>query len=682
MKISSMKASFGKLDEDTLELGSGLNIIQAPNESGKSTWCAFIKAVLYGVNTSERDKADSLSDKTKYQPWSGKAMQGVMELERDGKQITVTRSSYGKSPMRQFSAVYTGTNTQLENVTAQNSGQYFTGVSRDVFERTAFITHSGAKVGQTQELEKRLMSIVSTGDEDVSYSDTNDKLTQWLRRIQYRGKGLLPQAQSELETVTENIEKINQLNTQIAQLQNSDNAIGTEQLLLQQEAKTIQDSKLRQKAEKCAQYKAVYDAAKSKADGLRQAIEVNGHIPDKKQIDILREEYATFTAMAKAKDEANARLDSCPMPDNIPKTPTSSLVPAIIMAVIALIAAAASFVFESMKVPMIICAGVLVMAAVITACVIIRAYRKSAMDSQQIMLKAHLEAKQQAQQAQDEYEQKKKQIIDKAASIGISGELVSGMDSLTEKIEQYEKANNDMLVAQGVWQTWSEENTIPIEKLPDITLKPRFDSEQTARRLESAAQSRRQLRTQIDRAMGQLNMLGDISELSEHKKQLEERIRALKSRYSALELALETLQEANNEMQRRFSPALSRCAGNILTSLTNGKYTSVTFDRELSANVRQNSDMVGHSDLTLSHGTVQQVYLALRLAMCQMVLDNDNPCPIILDDALADYDDERTIQALEYLYELSKQRQIIIFTCHNREAMFIGGRDGVKVIKI
>jgi uncharacterized protein YhaN len=182
--------------------------------------------------------------------------------------------------------------------------------------------------------------------------------------------------------------------------------------------------------------------------------------------------------------------------------------------------------------------------------------------------------------------------------------------------------------------------------------------------------------------MGQLNMLGDLSELTERRNALQERIRALESRYSALELALETLQEANNEMQRRFSPALSRSAGNILHSLTGGKYNCASFDRDLSASVKQSGEIVSRSTLCLSYATVQQVYLALRLAMCGMVLDSDRPCPVILDDTLADFDDERAMQALEYLYDLSSKRQIIIFTCHSREGMFIGGRSGVKVIKI
>ena len=56
-----MTATFGRLREQTLELREGLNILQAPNETGKSTWCAFLLAMLYGVSTKERDRAGVLA---------------------------------------------------------------------------------------------------------------------------------------------------------------------------------------------------------------------------------------------------------------------------------------------------------------------------------------------------------------------------------------------------------------------------------------------------------------------------------------------------------------------------------------------------------------------------------------------------------------------------------------------
>ena len=63
MKILSMTATFGKLQNDTLVLEPGLNVIHAPNEWGKSTWCAFLVNMLYGIDTRERTTAAAMADK-------------------------------------------------------------------------------------------------------------------------------------------------------------------------------------------------------------------------------------------------------------------------------------------------------------------------------------------------------------------------------------------------------------------------------------------------------------------------------------------------------------------------------------------------------------------------------------------------------------------------------------------
>ena len=68
MKIHRLSAVFGRLQGETLALTDGLNILQAPNESGKSTWCALLTAMLYGVSSRERDRAGVRAEKNRYAP--------------------------------------------------------------------------------------------------------------------------------------------------------------------------------------------------------------------------------------------------------------------------------------------------------------------------------------------------------------------------------------------------------------------------------------------------------------------------------------------------------------------------------------------------------------------------------------------------------------------------------------
>ena len=106
-----MTATFGKLQGRSLELGDGLNIIEAPNETGKSTWCAFLLSILYGVNSRERDRAGFIADKNRFAPWSGAAMSGRMDCGTELGELTLTRATRRQtSPMGEFSAVYAGTN--------------------------------------------------------------------------------------------------------------------------------------------------------------------------------------------------------------------------------------------------------------------------------------------------------------------------------------------------------------------------------------------------------------------------------------------------------------------------------------------------------------------------------------------------------------------------------------------
>ena len=72
MKIYSMTATFGKLEHETLTLQPGLNIIEGPNEWGKSTWCAFMVAMLYGIETRVHSTKTALADKERYHGRNGK----------------------------------------------------------------------------------------------------------------------------------------------------------------------------------------------------------------------------------------------------------------------------------------------------------------------------------------------------------------------------------------------------------------------------------------------------------------------------------------------------------------------------------------------------------------------------------------------------------------------------------
>ena len=172
MYIKKLAASFGRLERAELSLRPGLNVIEAPNEGGKSTWTAFLQIMFYGLNT--RDRSPN-ADKRRYQPWSGAFMEGSMDLCAGGRDLTLTRrTARANSPMSAFSAVYTGTASPVEGLTASDCGELLLGVPQEVYIRSALIRQGGLAIGPHAALEQRINALVTTGEEDVSCSAVSE----------------------------------------------------------------------------------------------------------------------------------------------------------------------------------------------------------------------------------------------------------------------------------------------------------------------------------------------------------------------------------------------------------------------------------------------------------------------------------------------------------------------------
>ena len=143
-------------------------------------------------------------------------------------------------------------------------------------------------------------------------------------------------------------------------------------------------------------------------------------------------------------------------------------------------------------------------------------------------------------------------------------------------------------------------------------------------------------------------------------------------------MALEALESASRQMQERFSPALNRRTGELVHRLTGGRYEQVTLSRELEASALPTGGIVPRRALALSGGTADQIYFALRLAVCQLCLPEDDPAPLVLDDALLAFDGQRLEQALDLLLELAGERQILLLTCQDREGRILQNKEITK----
>ena len=208
MRIYKMTATFGKLEAQTLTLEPGLNVIEAPNEWGKTTWCTFLMTMLYGLDTRAKSTKATLADKEKYMPWSGAPMAGRIDLNWNGRDITIERSTKGRTPMGIFRAYETASGLVVPELTAANCGQLLLGVEQSVFRRTGFIRQSDMPVTQDDALRRRLNSLVTTGDETGDSDRLEAELKALKNRCRYNRTGLLPQAEGQRKDLEEKIAEL------------------------------------------------------------------------------------------------------------------------------------------------------------------------------------------------------------------------------------------------------------------------------------------------------------------------------------------------------------------------------------------------------------------------------------------------------------------------------------------
>jgi uncharacterized protein YhaN len=206
------------------------------------------------------------------------------------------------------------------------------------------------------------------------------------------------------------------------------------------------------------------------------------------------------------------------------------------------------------------------------------------------------------------------------------------------------------------------------------------DAAKYSRILEQEETRLRRIREENAEWQGRQTALGDSEDLRDKINGLLAEYEQQSLEYDALTLAALTLKEAAAEIQNRITPKLSRRTADIFAQLTASRYDSVVLDRQLDAAAKLSEDSVSRETSFMSMGAVDQLYLAVRLAICELALPADKPCPLIFDDALVTFDDERCIFALELLREIAKTRQIILFTCHSREVMFMRGCADVHVV--
>ncbi len=728
MLIRRMTATFGRLREQTLELQDGLNILQAPNETGKSTWCAFLLSMLYGVNTKERDRAGVLADKNRYAPWDGAPMSGRLDCRAGRDALTLFRTTRRQTaPMGDFQALYTGTADPVPGLTGANCGETLLGVSREVYARSAFIRQGGVAVTQDPGLERRIAALVTSGEEDTSYTEAVEALKKQLNRRRHNKTGQLPALEAELQETEAQLASQAELTRQRENLLARSAELEAKEAALREELAALDRWEAHRKRQDLQRVEDAALQAEEKAAALRRRLEEE-RVPENDVTVRLRGAIVNLNTVRKSAEKAQEAWDAAkaalaqaeevlaaspfagqtaeearhtaagPLPHV--KRP---LAPLLLTALACLCAALGAgygvyFYFHDLYAGLGTAAGLLALTVILTLLLWKRAGKQArtaaltarygTADPAEITALGDAYIKQLA----DRDAAKAEASARSAAAQGLWQSVDVNADGILEEVRSFAPAAYDIPSADAALRASAllrkelaeaekaahearlrvefQTGQAPQPEDPDAPplLPPERNREAVTEDLEAVRGDLSALRSSLDRIAGRLHAAGDPLALQAAAERLTDEIALLEGEYAAIELAMSTLAHANTQLQGRFSPALGKRAAEIFNGLTGGAYGGVILDKTLRVSAEPAGTGVPRDVGCLSAGAADQLYLAVRLAVCDLVLPSEHAVPIVLDDALASFDDARCAAALDFLRKEAETRQILLFTCHSREA--------------
>lgn len=615
MRIISMIATFGKLDGDTLTLEPGLNVFHAPNEWGKSTWCAFLTAMLYGVETRERNTRGAMADKERYAPWSGKPMEGMLRVEHEGRDITIQRRARGRVPLGSFEAFETRTGMAVPELTAENCGRVLLGVEKSVFQRTGFIRFSDLTVIPDEALWQRLHALVTTGDESGSAAALGKKLKDLKNKCRSSRGGLIPEAERRLRELQDQCREREALEQQCAGLEQQAQEINEEMELLERHHQVCL---YREAKENKEQIQAAVEAARDARDACQELEERCADLPR-------REELEDRIAQARVHLEVLQGESAEGGP-----TVAGILVRGM-LAVLAL-ALAVVFLFRQMVLWGAVMGAAALMLGILTG--------RAADRRRSLALRRRLDRNKRDRQAAE--------VSRDIHAWSVQLMLYEQLDTARTTAEQTRiRLQSLVSVAKEAARTEQED---------DLALT----REETVERMAELTRQLRTNRQQLGQCQGRMEFLSELEQLADSITRTQNRIRELERYERALTLALEKMEEASRSLKRRFAPQITERTRIYLERLTNGRYNRVSIGEDLSILAANETETTLRPSQWRSDGTVDAMYLALRLAVW-VVLNPDGP--LVVDDALLRLDEERLACAMELLGELAQHRQIVVFSC-------------------
>ena len=630
---------FGKFHDLDLRFAEGMNILYGHNEAGKSTLHAFLQAMLYGLERRPGIGSAAKLHK-KYRPWDApERFGGTLRLAHEGSIYRIVRDFNADDLSADGAATTTASGAdacplEIWNETAgvrvpDPRGflqAMLGGISETAFENTVSIgqLRSATSRSMVHELKSYITNLSTTGDMSLDSAGALKLLRQQRNALEAKRVPEAAKSYAQLIGEIRNIEREiaqPEYENQLRKYQALRSEVRTEQV----DRQTRREELLQKTA---AQEAVLAQAGFDSGDDIRDA---------KEHADML---YSLCQIGA----EPRERVIRIAFPLLFGLLTILCGLAAVLITAIESPAFAQRFKLAPEKVPGLVAAvsGSGLSATILVAtsigllvlCMLLFVWRLYANAARTGFLR---------ETAAELSAMLTKQIGTAEISDAAMESFRTHMDELLRAEEELETQRTTLAEVSAELQNLSNDE----------------------RRYDVELQKQNEKQTELE---GKLQHLANVKNRAEMLKRTLDENDAISAEIDAINLAAETMTELQSSIQSSFGHYLNKEAGELIAGITGGVYDSMWIDQNLDIFMNTPGKIVPIEDV--SSGTMDQIYLALRLAAARLIQGDTGAAkarlPLIFDDSFAMYDEQRLASALQYITEIH-HGQILLFTCHTRE---------------
>lgn len=618
MKLLSLHIEgFGKFHNQDISFTDGLNVVYGKNEAGKSTLHTFIRGMLFGIERG-RGRASKNDTYTKYEPWTGGgAYEGLLRLESEGQVFRIERRfQKGNKSL----SIINETLGREEEATAALWDRLRCGLSETAYDNTISIGQLKCATdgGMVAELRNYIANLNTSGSIALNITKASAYLKAQRRQVESR---LTPEAAKDYTVL-------------LGEIRRTEQEISAPQYANQLIACRSKKSTIRQELESRQREK---ESLLEKTAKGRQIL-VNSQFSDEASVEV----YTADTRRLYTDYEASRAACS----------KKARTVCAVLLLLLSIISAAGAALFAlcphlvqntfaqsipafsnnitpaSMTAASVIC-GLLCVIALSGAVFL---FNRNRLFRRELSVSTRLLQEIFARQLGDS---------------SISAEAIAAFEGKMAEFLRLSRA-----------VTQSEET---LKRLTDEISGLQSREENCSEELEQQQRIQWELEQKLEH-------LADCKTKAEGLRHVLAENERLQEELDAIDLALETMTNLSTSIRDSFGLYLNKTASELISGITGGIYTSMSIDQNLDIFMNTPTRLVPIEQV--SSGTMDQIYLAVRLAAAKLVQNGHDFMPLIFDDSFVLYDDDRLKIALNWLTRTC-EGQVIIFTCHRREAQLL-----------